>query len=205
MHIWVHIDWFNLTISAWVGFPLGAGVDECSGLENAFIDAFSGVANNSVQLALSALVNGLTTGVAAFVTGWLITTTTGGPANPAYWAALIVYSIVMGSAIDLVRAWAPAGLARPVLLGMGGALIGFVLGLSSADFISRWWTSASLAFSTGATLQMAAAKATVNYLASQTVKLLAGVFGLANWYNVEFNVATGLLGILAFSLGFSEV
>jgi hypothetical protein len=186
-----------------VGFPLGAGVDECSGLENAFIDAFR-LANNFVQLALSALINGLTTGVAAFVTGFLVTKAFEGPWNLAYWLALIGYSLAMTTTIGLIREVAPAGTAKTVLLGMGGALIGFVLGLSSIDFISRWWTSASLAFSTGATLQMAAAKATVNYLASSTVGYLARVFGFASWDNIEFNVATGVLGILALGLGASE-
>lgn len=46
----VHVDWLNLTISALVGFPLGAGEDECNGLENAFIDAYEGVADSAINV-----------------------------------------------------------------------------------------------------------------------------------------------------------
>jgi hypothetical protein len=94
-HVMVNVGSLNLTISAWVGFPTGAGVDQCSGFQNVFLDAFSGVANSSVQLALGALISAVATAVAAFAAGWMATVATGGPANHAYWIALGVYLIGM--------------------------------------------------------------------------------------------------------------
>ncbi len=87
---------------------------------------------------------------------------------------------------------------------MGGALIGFVIGIYSGNFIANWWISASLSLSTGSTLQIAAAKATVNYFGSFGIKQVAYVLGVASWFDVAFTIATGALGAVAFGMGESE-
>lgn len=104
----------------------------------------------------------------------------------------------------LIYALADMHLSRSILLGGGGALIGFVIGIYSMNFITNWWSSASLSLSTASTLQMAAAKATVNYFGSSGIKQVACVLEVASWFDVAFSIATGVLGAVAFGMGASE-
>jgi hypothetical protein len=201
IHVRIHVDWLNLTVQAWMGFPWGAGIEQCTGLENIFTNAYNGLVDNDIPIAESAVINGITTVAAAFVTGGLATMAASITAWPAYPILLGVYVGAMALTIIGVHYGVEKGLARSILLGMGGALIGFVLGLYCLDFVSRWWTSASLAFAGGSTMQVAAAKATVNYFGSSAIKQVACVCG--SWINVEFNVATAALGLMA--LGFAAL
>jgi hypothetical protein len=149
MHVPVHVDWLNLTVQAWMGFPWGAGIEQCTGLENIFTAAYNGIADNAMSVTEGAVINGITTIAAAFVTGGLATmaaSITAWPANPIL---LGVYVGAMALTIIGIHYGIEKSLARSILLGMGGALIGFVLGLYSLGFVSGWWISASLSFAGG--------------------------------------------------------
>jgi hypothetical protein len=199
-YIRVHIDWLNFTAQAWMGFPGGVGLDEFSGLENIFFNAYKDVADDTISVTQSAVINAITTVTAAFVTGGLATLAASVTAWPAYWILLAAYSISMSVAITAIYLTMEKSLATSILSAVGGALIGFVLSLYVLDFVSLWWTSASLSYTMGSALQIAAAKATVNYFGSFAIKQIACLVGFASWINVEFNIVTAVLGLLALGL-----
>lgn len=71
------------------------------------------------------------------------------------------------------------------------------------DLVTRWWTSASLSYSTGSALQIAAAKATVNFFGSFAIKQFACLARFGSWLNVGFNIVNAILALLALSLALS--
>jgi len=200
-YVRIHINCFNFTVQSWVGFPIGCGMEECSGLENIFAKIYEALPDDLISICQSAAINGITTAAVAFVTGGLATIAAAITSYPAYWVLMGIYSTVMTSIILGTYAATDKNTGKSILFGIGGTLIGFVIGLSSLYFVSNWWRSASMSYSQGSSLQIAAVKATINYFGSWGIKYAACVLGFASWINKEFNAATALLGLLALSLG----
>jgi hypothetical protein len=201
MHVRVHVDSLNFTMSAWVGFPIGAGLDEFSGFQNVFVQAFQGVPDGQVSSYEETLVNTIASAAAIFVGGMTATFFLQG--NPYYPVALGVYAAGMIVAIEAVKAFADESLSRTVLLGIGGALLGFVVSLLDLPCLLDQQAQLASAPPFSGLTQMGTEGVleTYNCFINDILKQIALAFGFGCWLlNWPFSVVTAFLALLALTL-----
>jgi len=198
LHVKLHIDWLGLTAHGWIDFPLGIGVEEFAGFTNVFIKIYEAVPDEAISIYQSAVINSITTTIAAFATGATATFLSQG--TPWYLAALGIYSVGMMGAIGGIDAFVEKNLAKSILYGMGASLIGFVIGLYCLDVVTNWHRGLTMSSLPGTPTIVAATKATINYFISFGIKASAVLgFGM-NFLNIPFSIVTACLGLLALSL-----
>jgi len=194
----VHIDWLNFTVKVWVGFPFGAGLEECSGLQNIFIKAYEAVPEAAIDFYTSTATNTIAMTAAAFATGMTATFLTQG--TPAYLIALGAYTGGMALAMALIYAWAERALGKSVLTTMGGTLLGFLTALFVPDptFNLQW--GFDKASQSGKPYEIEAGKVTYNYFINSALRYICVSLGFGAWVlNAPFNV---FMAVLALSAGY---
>lgn len=194
------IPWLNLTIKGWVGFPVGLGLDECTGLENIFISIYRNVAEDVISVWQSAVINAVAATMVTVSAGAIATFLTQG--TLAYWVALGAYNIGTLLAILAINGIADGGLSQAILYGIGGALIGFVVGLLFTDFVFNWGRSIIMSNMMGTPVQIAAVKATINYFINFGIRAVFAVGLLMTFFNKFFLASNAVLGTTALSLGY---
>jgi hypothetical protein len=203
-HVMVTVGWLNLTISLWAGFPVGAGVDKFTGLQNMFAQAFQSVPDASVSSYEKTLVNTIITVSAAFVGG--MTTTFWSEFTPYYPLALGAYALALSITIAGFYMLADTNLCRTVLFGTAGALLGFVVSLLDLPALTD--LQAQLSSDLSGTLTPTGIQGVLeifNCLLNDIVKVVASAVGYGCWLsNQPFIIVSCALGLLALSLAIAK-